>query len=54
MLAFKFLSDLLRVLRAYFGDRFGQQTVQENFVLLFELLDEVVDYGYPQVRHSAI
>jgi len=49
MLAFKFLRELIEVLRAYFGDRFSQGEVLENFVLIFELLDEVVDYGFPQV-----
>lgn len=50
MLAFKFLHDLTRVLRAYFGDKFNQQSLQENFVLIFELLDEVMDFGFPQAR----
>lgn len=27
-----------------------QQVIRKNFLLVYELLDEVVDYGFPQVR----
>ena len=26
------------------------QSIRDNFVLIYELLDEVMDFGYPQVR----
>ena len=30
----------------------SEEAVRKNFVLLYELLDEVVDYGYPQNSSS--
>ena len=35
------------VLKNYFGD-FTEESIRNNFVLIYELLDEVLDYGYPQ------
>ena len=30
----------------------SEEAVRKNFVLLYELLDEVIDYGYPQNSSS--
>lgn len=30
----------------------SEEAVRKNFVLIYELLDEVVDYGYPQNSSS--
>ena len=30
----------------------SEEAVRKNFVLVYELLDEVVDYGYPQNSSS--
>jgi len=46
-LAFQFLHDVVKLLKSYFGD-FTEDSVRNNFVLIYELLDEVIDYGYPQ------
>jgi len=46
-LAFQFLHELIKVLKSYFGD-FTEESVRNNFILIYELLDEVLDYGYPQ------
>ena len=46
-LAFQFLHELVKVLKSYFGD-FTEESLRNNFVLIYELLDEVLDYGYPQ------
>ena len=33
----------------------NEETVKNNFVVIYELLDEVLDYGYPQqVEVSAL
>ena len=32
----------------YFG-KISEENVKNNFVLIYELLDEIVDFGYPQV-----
>ncbi|KAJ2846917.1 clathrin associated protein complex medium subunit [Coemansia brasiliensis] len=46
-LVFEFLYRLLGLGVSYFG-RFDEQAVKNNFVLVYELLDEVLDFGYPQ------
>jgi len=46
-LAFQFLHEVVGVLKSYFGD-FNEDSIRNNFVLIYELLDEVLDYGYPQ------
>ncbi|KAJ1841513.1 clathrin associated protein complex medium subunit, partial [Coemansia sp. RSA 2708] len=46
-LVFEFLYRLLGLGVAYFG-RFDEEAVKNNFVLVYELLDEVLDFGYPQ------
>ena len=30
----------------------SEEAVRKNFVLIYELLDEVIDYGYPQNSSS--
>lgn len=30
----------------------SEEAVRKNFVLLYELLDEIIDYGYPQNSSS--
>ncbi|KAJ1679476.1 clathrin associated protein complex medium subunit [Spiromyces aspiralis] len=32
---------------SYFG-KFNEESVKSNFVLIYELLDEILDFGYPQ------
>jgi AP-2 complex subunit mu-1 len=46
-LTFQFLHELVNVLKSYFGD-FSEDSIRNNFVLIYELLDEVLDYGFPQ------
>ncbi|KAJ1964923.1 clathrin associated protein complex medium subunit [Dipsacomyces acuminosporus] len=46
-LVFEFLYKLLGLGFSYFG-RFDEEAVKNNFVLIYELLDEVLDFGYPQ------
>ena len=31
-----------------------EESIRDNFVIVYELLDEVMDYGYPQVTDSKI
>ena len=40
-----------RVWQDYCG-LLSEEAVRKNFVLLYELLDEVIDYGYPQNSSS--
>uniref|UniRef100_H8ZWP4 Adaptor protein-2 complex subunit mu-1 n=1 Tax=Collodictyon triciliatum TaxID=190325 RepID=H8ZWP4_9EUKA len=47
-LVFEFLFKMLSIFKAYFGGVFDEDAVRNNFVLIYELLDEILDYGYPQ------
>ena len=40
---------MLRVLKSYLGNKFHDDDVQSNFTLIYELLDEMMDNGFPQV-----
>lgn len=40
-----FLSHILRVMTDYFGE-VTEETIRDNFVITYELLDEMMDYGY--------
>ena len=44
---------LLQVFREYFKE-LEEESIRDNFVLLYELLDEVMDFGYPQTTESKI
>lgn len=44
----EYLLQKLRILKSYLGDKFNDQAVQADFTLVYELLDETMDYGYPQ------
>ena len=41
--------QLVDLVRSYCNGEFSEDVVKGNFVLLYELLDEVLDHGYPQV-----
>lgn len=42
-----------KVLTEYFGD-LTEDSLRDNFVITYELLDEVMDYGYPQLVESKV
>lgn len=48
MAGFTFLSHVVRLCTQYFG-ACDENSIRGNFVLLYELLDEICDDGYPQV-----
>ncbi len=45
------MQQLISSLQDYCG-LLSEEAVRKNFVLLYELLDEVIDYGYPQNSSS--
>ena len=45
-----FAVQIVTLFKSYFGGEFSEQSIKNNFVLIYELLDETLDYGYPQVR----
>lgn len=52
-LVFEVLNKMVEVLEQYFGS-ITEESVKNNFVLIYELLDEILDYGYPQKTDSGI
>ena len=43
-------AQMVTLLKSYFGGEFSEQSIKNNFVLIYELLDETLDFGYPQVH----
>ncbi len=42
------LMQVVALFTSYFND-FSEAAVRHNFVLIYELLDEVMDFGVPQI-----
>ncbi|GAB5359467.1 hypothetical protein AAMO2058_000546700 [Amorphochlora amoebiformis] len=51
MVVLKFLYTLIDVLKEYFKS-LEEESIKDNFVLIYELLDEMMDYGYPQTTDA--
>merc|ERR1712032_1164616 len=49
VLVLKLLYKMVELFKAYFGGAFDENQIRRNFVLIYELLDEIIDYGYPQI-----
>lgn len=47
-LAFEFLYQEVNIFKAYFGENFDEDNIRNNMTLIYELLDEIMDFGYPQ------
>lgn len=43
----------LKVLEEYF-ERLEEESIRDNFVITYELLDEVADFGYPQTTEAKV
>lgn len=43
----------LQVFKDYFGE-LEEESIRDNFVVVYELLDETMDFGYPQTCESKI
>ncbi|PAA60256.1 hypothetical protein BOX15_Mlig027951g1 [Macrostomum lignano] len=52
-LVFQFLYKMVEVMGNYFG-KINEDNIKNNFVLIYELLDEIMDYGYPQNTDTGI
>lgn len=48
-----FLSKLIEVLTQYFKS-LEEESIRDNFVIIYELLDEMMDYGCPQTTDTKI
>ncbi len=45
----QFLYSLITLCKAYFNGEFNEEKIRNNFSLIYELLDEIMDFGYPQI-----
>jgi AP-2 complex subunit mu-1 len=46
-LVFEFCYRFINICKAYFG-KIDEESVKNNFVVIYELIDEINDFGYPQ------
>lgn len=53
MLVFVLLHKIVQVFTEYFKEM-EEESIKDNFVIIYELLDELVDYGCPQTTDSKI
>lgn len=52
-LIFQFLHRAAQVFTEYFKE-LEEESIRDNFVLIYELLDEIMDFGYPQTTEWKI
>lgn len=48
-----FLHRFVSVLIEYFKE-LEEESIRDNFVIIYELMDEMMDFGYPQTTESKI
>ena len=48
-----FLHKICEVFTEYFKE-LEEESIRDNFVIIYELLDEMMDFGYPQVTEPKI
>jgi AP-4 complex subunit mu-1 len=39
---------IMKIIRDYCGT-LNEETIRKNFVLVYEIIDEIIDYGHPQL-----
>ncbi|RZC40414.1 Adap comp sub domain containing protein [Asbolus verrucosus] len=52
-LIFSFMYKFIQITIQYF-DKLEEESIKDNFVILYELLDEIMDFGYPQTTDSNV
>ncbi|KAF3786882.1 AP-4 complex subunit mu [Nymphaea thermarum] len=52
-LVLELLQRIARVIKDYLGV-LSEESLRKNFVLVYELLDEVIDFGYPQTTSTEV
>lgn len=50
-LVFEFIYRFISIAKSYFG-KVDEEAVKSNFVLIYELIDEIIDFGYPQTSET--
>jgi len=53
MVILNFLYRIVEVFQSYFNE-LVEESIRDNFVITYELLDEMMDFGYPQSTESKI
>lgn len=48
VMVFSFIYSLIDVMSEYFYE-IEDESIRDNFVVVYELLDEMIDNGYPQI-----
>src|SRR2546421_13108530 len=48
-----FLHKIVEVFTEYFKE-LEEESIRDNFVVIYELLDEMMDFGYPQTTETKI
>lgn len=48
-----YLYRIVSVFKDYFGE-IEEESIRDNFVIIYELLDETIDHGYPQTTEARI
>ena len=48
-----YLHNLIRTLTEYI-DHVAEESIRDNFVVIYELLDEMMDFGYPQFTEGKV
>mmetsp|Transcript_22555 Transcript_22555/g.35942 ORF Transcript_22555/g.35942 Transcript_22555/m.35942 type:complete len:425 (+) Transcript_22555:111-1385(+) len=48
-----FMYRMCAVFKDYFGE-VSEESIRDNFVIIYELLDEMMDFGYPQTTEQKI
>uniref|UniRef100_A0A6B2L8K6 MHD domain-containing protein n=1 Tax=Arcella intermedia TaxID=1963864 RepID=A0A6B2L8K6_9EUKA len=49
LLVFEFLYKFVDILRSYFGEKLNSKKFQSHFVMIHEILEEIMDFGHPQI-----
>ncbi|XP_053320826.1 AP-1 complex subunit mu-2 [Spea bombifrons] len=52
-LVYSFLYKMVEVFTEYFKE-LEEESIRDNFVIVYELLDEIMDFGFPQTTESKI
>lgn len=47
------LPQLVDLFKSYFEGALNENSVKRNFVLIYELLDETMDFGFPQLTEPS-
>lgn len=53
-IVFQFLHTFIGICKSYFNGEISHSTIKKNFVVIYELLDEIMDYGIPQLTETEL